>query len=244
MPIGDQEFGGVTATKADLKQRYDDLIKEAIQKADPSLDIVRADEVSYPGSITSDVITRIMHSSIVVADVTYPNPNVFYELGLRHACRVGTVIIRDTNGPRIPFDIIQLRHIDYESTPSGLKALAVELKNHFEFLETNPEHPDNQFQELAKLSSYPFPQYGIDEATEEDAKMELFKAAIQSPEILSLLLRKSEGEIVEDSEIGSEMIKLVATKPELASVFASVFMKFDPASRKKISKGKRQSKKR
>ena len=59
MPIGDQEFGGVKMTKADLKQRYDDLIKEAIQKADPSLEIVRADEVSFPGSITSDVMTSV-----------------------------------------------------------------------------------------------------------------------------------------------------------------------------------------
>ena len=157
MPIGGQEFGAVKVTTADLKQRYDDLIKEAIQKADPSLEIVRADEVSFPGSITSDVITRIMHSDIVVADVTYPNPNVFYELGLRHACRVGTVIIRDKKGHRIPFDILHLRHIEYENTPSGLKALAEDLKKHFEYLEKNPEHPDNQFQELAQLSVTSFP---------------------------------------------------------------------------------------
>ncbi len=244
MPIGDQEFGGIKVTKADLKQRYDDLIKEAIQKAGPSLEIVRADEVSFPGSITSDVITRIMHSDIVVADVTYPNPNVFYELGLRHACRVGTVIIRDKNGPNIPFDIIHLRHIDYENTPTGLKALAEELNKHFEYLEKNPAHPDNQFQELAKLSGYLFPQYGKDQVTEEDAKAELLIAAMQSPEILSLLVRKSQGETVDDSEISAAMIKLVATKPELASVFAKFIMKSEPAPRKSISKGKRQTKKR
>ena len=244
MPIGDQEFGDIKVTTSDLKQRYDDLIKEAIQKADPSLEIVRADEVSFPGSITSDVITRIMHSDIVVADVTYPNPNVFYELGLRHACRVGTVIIRDKKGPRIPFDILHLRHIEYESTPSGLKALAGDLKKHFEYLEKNPEHPDNQFQELAQLTGYLFPQYGKDDVTEEDAKTEFITAAIRSPEILSLIMRKSQGETVDDSELGSEMIKLMATKPELASVFARFFMKSEPASKKKLSKGKRQPKKR
>jgi hypothetical protein len=68
MPIGDQEFGSVIVTKTELKNRYDDLIKEAIQKADPSLEIMRADEVSFPGSISSDVIARIMHSDIVVVD--------------------------------------------------------------------------------------------------------------------------------------------------------------------------------
>lgn len=244
MPIGDQEWGDIKETTSDLKQRYDDLIKEAIQKADPSLDIVRADEVSFPGSITSDIIMRIMHSDIVVADVTYPNPNVFYELGLRHACRAGTVIIRDKKGPRIPFDILHLRHIEYENTPSGLKALAGDLKKHFEHLKKNPEHPDNQFQELAQLTSYIFPQYGKDDVTEEDAKTELFTAAIQSPEILSLIMRKSHGETVDDSELGSEMIKLMATKPELASLFARYFMKTEQASKKNISKGKRQTKKR
>jgi hypothetical protein len=57
-------------------------------------------------------------------------------------------------------------------------------------------------------------------------------------------MRKSQGETVDDSELGSEMIKLMATKPELASVFARYFMKSEPASKKIISKGKRQTKKR
>lgn len=64
-------------------------------KARPNLEIVRADEVAFPGTMTTDIITRIMHSDYVIADVSYPNPNVFYELGLRHACRVGTIIIKD-----------------------------------------------------------------------------------------------------------------------------------------------------
>ena len=254
MPIGDQAIDGTTVTEMDLKQRYNDLIKEAIQKADPSLEIVRADEVSFPGSITYDVITRLMHSDIVVADVTYPNPNVFYELGLRHACRAGTVIIRDKNGPRIPFDIMHLRHIDYENTPTGLKALAGELEKYFDNLKKNPEHTDNQFLELAKLSSYRFPKYGRDEVSEEDAKVELFTAAMQSPEFLSIILRKSQGEIINETEINSEIIKLLMTQPKLASIIASSLAKgslaFTPASTsmpketKKFPKGKRQSKKK
>jgi hypothetical protein len=244
MPIGDQEFGSVRVTKAELKQRYDDLIKEAIQKADPSLEIVRADEVSFPGSITSDVITRIMHSDIIVADVTYPNPNVFYELGLRHACRVGTVIIRDKTGPNIPFDILHLRYIEYENTPSGLKALARDFKEHFEYLVRNPEHPDNQFQELAQLTGYLFPQYGEEAITKEDAKEEFTTTMMQSPEMVSLFMRKSQGENIQDSELNAMLIKLMTTKPELASLFVKAFMKSETASRKKISKGKRQHKNR
>lgn len=244
MPIGDQVFSDIKVTASDLKKCYDDLIKEAIQKADPSLEIVRADEVSFPGSITSDVITRIMHSSIVVADVTYPNPNVFYELGLRHACRVGTIIIRDKNGPKIPFDIAHLRHIEYENTPSGLKKLAEDIKKHLEYTEKYKKHPDNQFQELAQLTGYIFPDYGKEEVTEEDAMTELFTVALQSPEILSLIMQKTQGKVVDDSDISSEILKLVATKPELASIFARIFIKPGSAPKKERSKGKQHLKKR
>ena len=94
MAIGSQNHDGETIDSSVLKQKYNDLIKEAILKADPSLDVVRADEISAPGTMSTDIITRIMHSDIVVADITYPNPNVFYELGLRHACRAGTIIIK------------------------------------------------------------------------------------------------------------------------------------------------------
>ena len=103
MPIGDQHFNNISITAGELKTRYDDLIKEAILRAAPELEIVRADEISRPGTITSDILTRIMHSDLVIADVTYPNPNVFYELGLRHACRPGTIIIKDKNSSRSPF---------------------------------------------------------------------------------------------------------------------------------------------
>ena len=128
MPIGDQRVGDSTVTAADLRQRYADLIKEALLKADPSLEVVRADDVPMPGSISSDILARLMRSDLVVADVTYPNPNVFYELGLRHACRAGTIILRDKAAPAVPFDIAHLRHIEYENTTSGLRELAADLR--------------------------------------------------------------------------------------------------------------------
>ncbi len=49
MPIGDQVIDGVKVTAADLRRRYDDLIKEAIVQAYPRLEIVRADEVAVRG---------------------------------------------------------------------------------------------------------------------------------------------------------------------------------------------------
>src|SRR6202012_660503 len=99
MAIGEQEYNGKKVTSQELKSKYDDLIREALLKASPGINVVRADDIALPGSISSDILTHIMHADYVVADVTYPNPNVYYELGLRHASRPGTIIIRDGAGP-------------------------------------------------------------------------------------------------------------------------------------------------
>lgn len=214
MPIGDQQLSGVTVTATQLKARYDDLIKEALVRAHPSLDIVRADEVAAPGTITSDVITRIMHSDYVLADVTYPNPNVFYELGLRHACRLGTLIVRDKNGPKTPFDIAHLRHYEYENTPTGLKRLATDLEAYFKHRMQHPDHPDNQFQELAKLTHYAFPDYE-EESTDNDLQTNALMAVMQTPELFDLFIKSGQGKQVDQAEI----LRTMAKHPHVARIF-------------------------
>ena len=62
MPIGTQSYEGIEYTEQKLKERYDNLIKDAILKAKPSMEITRADDISMPGSITNDIFTRIMYS--------------------------------------------------------------------------------------------------------------------------------------------------------------------------------------
>ena len=133
-----------------MRELYDDLIKEALLKARPRIEVVRADDLASPGAITGDVFEWIADADYVVADITFPNPNVFYELGLRHATRSGTILLRDKNGPAPPFDISVLRHIEYENSPSGLKRLAADLAKAFDHLEQNPGRPDNQFLRFAE----------------------------------------------------------------------------------------------
>jgi hypothetical protein len=220
MPIGDQEYVGGKISAAELKRRYDDLIKEAILAASPNLEVVRADDVALPGTITSDILTRLMHSDYVVADVTYPNPIVFYELGLRHACRTGTVLIRDRAGPKTPFDIAHLRHIEYENTPSGLKALAEQLATYFDHAKRNPNYPDNQLQELAKLTSYSFPSYSAAEK-DDDAQLEVMMAVMQSPDLMQMLLRKQQGENVDQAQI----LQALAAHPKIAEPMFKALLK-------------------
>ena len=79
------------------------------------LKVVRADAIDKPGMITSQVIEHILRCKMVVADLSFHNPNAFYELCLRHATRLPVVqIIR--KGERIPFDVGQFRTVVIDTT--------------------------------------------------------------------------------------------------------------------------------
>lgn len=219
MAIGDQEINGQKLTYADLKSKYDNLIKEAITKVRPNLDVVRADEISLPGTITTDIITRIMHSDYVIADVTFPNPNVFYELGLRHACRPGTVIIKDKSGPMVPFDIAHLRYVEYENSTIGLKNLAAQLGTCFDHFDRDPVRPDNHLLELAKLTSYEFPNYK--KADEIPVEVQAMMGLMGSPALLEMLLRQQSGETIDQNEF----MKTLLSNPSVVQPFLTAMFK-------------------
>ncbi len=50
-----------------------------------------------------------------VADITGANPNVYYELGIRHAMRPRSTVILFAEGTTLPFDIALLRGIPYRT---------------------------------------------------------------------------------------------------------------------------------
>ena len=204
MPIGDQVVGGVKVTAAELKRRYDDLIKEAIVQADPRLEIVRADEVALPGTVTSDILTRLMHSDIVIADVSFPNPNVFYELGIRHACRTGTVIIKDRAVTGTPFDIAHQRHVAYDNTPTGLKELAKQFRRYFDHFDNNPYNPDNQLLELASLTNYGFPNYK--KFVSVDPHVEYALAMMNFPEMMEIFATRNLRQIANFDELAKKVL--------------------------------------
>ncbi len=56
------------------------------------------------GDILRQIITDLVVSRIVVADLTDQNPNVYWELGVRQSFKHGTVTIAE-EGTKIPFDL-------------------------------------------------------------------------------------------------------------------------------------------
>lgn len=79
------------------------------------------------GLITKAIIEQILLSDLVIADLTGNNPNVFYELAIRHSFRKPAIqIIKGEMN--IPFDIANMRTISYETTLSGADIAKKEIE--------------------------------------------------------------------------------------------------------------------
>lgn len=73
----------------------------------------RADQVQQTNHIVADIVQDIVESDMAICDLSARNPNVMYELGLRHAFQKPVVLIRDSKTPRV-FDIQGLRDVEYD----------------------------------------------------------------------------------------------------------------------------------
>jgi hypothetical protein len=106
-PIGDDE--------SEIRKRSDQILKHVIGPACDAAGYkaIRADQISEPGIITTQIIQHIIEDAMVVADLTGRNPNVFYELAIRHSLRKPYVQIIQ-RGERIPFDVSAIRTIEVD----------------------------------------------------------------------------------------------------------------------------------
>jgi hypothetical protein len=69
---------------------------------------IRSDQIYAPGRINEQVNRWILDSAIVIADLTDLNPNVMYEVGLRHGLEL-PIVLMATDGTSLPFDFHEIR---------------------------------------------------------------------------------------------------------------------------------------
>lgn len=110
---------------SDVRRRADQVYKHIIcpPLGEAGYEAVRADKISDPGMITSQVIEHVVSDDLVIADLTGHNPNVFYELAVRHAVGKPFIQLID-HEENIPFDIASFRTIlfDYKDLDSAAQA--------------------------------------------------------------------------------------------------------------------------
>ena len=123
MPIG--KVG--TEDHGHFRALYENVIKPVMEAA--GYNVVRADDIQRGGAITQQIVVRLAQADLVVADMTDLNPNVFYELGVRHSLRAaGTLMIIDeSRTDAIPFDLDAYRVIRFAGTLEGLGKIRTEL---------------------------------------------------------------------------------------------------------------------
>lgn len=78
-----------------------------------SIDTLRADEITEPGRISTQVTESIRTADLIIADITGNNPNVMYELGFAHALDK-TVVLLTQSVKDSPFDVKDFRQVTYE----------------------------------------------------------------------------------------------------------------------------------
>lgn len=120
-------------TKDDLNYIYEDIIKKAVEefkiKDERYYNLVERYSSSF-GSIISGIIDNLRNSQLVIADLTGLNPNVMYELGVRHSLKRGTIIITQ-NLSALPSDLRDYMTLEY-SYSSDVK---VQKTNYINFKE-------------------------------------------------------------------------------------------------------------
>jgi len=118
------------------RARSDKVLKHVIRKAlEPQYRVERADELNLPGTISVQIVERVFEADLVVADLSEPNPNVFYELAIRHATKKPSVHIV-ASGEKLPFDINQIRAVQFDiGDPDSVEEAQTRLKEQVEAIE-------------------------------------------------------------------------------------------------------------
>lgn len=124
-PIGDRD----DPHNSPRRKIYEEAIQVLEQVIGPAcsalgLEVIRADQITRTGEIPEQIFRQVRDAHIVVADLTGANPNVMYELGLRHT--TGKLTVQIGERERLPFDVSAIRTIMFQRSDGGM----VEARRH------------------------------------------------------------------------------------------------------------------
>ena len=133
-PLG--AVGSETRKKAEGV--IDSVLRPVLEK-DFKYEVIVPHEIDQLGSITQQIIIHLLNDELVIANLTGLNPNVMYELAVRHAARKAVVCIAE-EGTVLPFDIAAERIAFYDDKMAGVNILKKKLAGAIESAEQDQEH--------------------------------------------------------------------------------------------------------
>lgn len=109
MPFGTRT-GFLDHAEEDVTKRvtikFDSVWKSIIKRAIPAgFNAIRADELREPGIIDRKYMRCILDAELLIADLTFSNPNVYYEVGIRQALITAGTVLVACRGTKLPFDL-------------------------------------------------------------------------------------------------------------------------------------------
>lgn len=143
LPGEEVVFSDMTASGADPKafvvmqfsSPYNEVYRDAIEPLvrEIGFEPLRVDDIFEPTIIINDIKNQVAEASIVIAEITEANPNVYYEVGLSHAMGKPTILLAH-RGTKLPFDVGPYRCIFYDNTIPGRARLQESLRRSLETL--------------------------------------------------------------------------------------------------------------
>jgi hypothetical protein len=112
-----------------IRRAADGLIRTVIKLVleELQVEVYIPHEMANPGSITHQVIQHLLNDDLVVANLTGLNPNVMYELAVRHAIfRPVVVLAKETTV--LPFDVSNERIIFFINDMAGVQDVLPRFK--------------------------------------------------------------------------------------------------------------------
>lgn len=118
---------------------FNDLYREVIEPTCSKFGLksVRADDIYNNGLIVEDIARSIREATIVIADITPDNLNVYYEVGFSHGILKPTILLAEKKREKLPFDLGGFRTIFYDNTIGGKSLVEEKLIHHLKSIITN-----------------------------------------------------------------------------------------------------------
>lgn len=138
----------------------DAAIEPALEEYDYDVPIV-SHRLQNSGSMTAEIINGIYSADLVIANLTNNNPNVMYEVAVRHCAGKPIIhITEDINA--IPFDVGDHRCIEYKDDAMGVLELKQELIKKIKYIQDNPNEISNPvYNHLKKVVIKDIPDQNI-----------------------------------------------------------------------------------
>lgn len=225
-PIGDNN--------SDIRRHIDGIIDQAIVPAlGKKYEIEVAHRKYEIGSINDRVIKSVIEADLVIANLTTTNPNVMYELAIRHSFGKPVIVIAE-EGTKLPFDVVVENTIFYLNDPTGANDLKQKLIEYEKPIDLEKKEYGPVYNVINKI-----PLYNEVESGKDVSKDKLLQYVIDRLDSLeknmNLSMQKMSNSVVKNTSKVSMLVsfeKSIPFKKDEINKILDFFALYDPFAQK------------